>query len=182
MNEQDRTRYSKFLSYVLRHKPESIGIELDRQGWTDIATLLDRARAHGKKLTRAMLDEVVETNPKKRFAISEDGQRIRASQGHSVEVELGYEPATPPEILFHGTVAARLESIRRQGLLPMNRHHVHLSPDQATAQAVGRRRGDPIVLRILAAKMHQDGCPFYLSANNVWLTASVPPSYIEFER
>ncbi len=126
-----------------------------------------------------MLDEVVATSPKRRFAISEDGLRMRANQGHSTEVELGYRAATPPEILFHGTIATSLESIRAGGLERMQRHHVHLSPDRETARLVGARRGKPVVLRIWSGRMHRDGHSFFLSANGVWLTAAVPPTYIE---
>jgi putative RNA 2'-phosphotransferase len=178
MDEPARTKLSKFLSFVLRHEPGAIGITLDHQGWVEIATLLAQCKEHRKEISRSMLDEVVKTSPKQRFAISEDGLRIRASQGHSVEV--GYEAAVPPEVLFHGTVADRIDSIRLRGLLRMERHHVHLSADFTTAKTVGERRGKPVVLRVLAGKMHQDGHSFYLSANGVWLTEAVPPGYIDF--
>jgi putative RNA 2'-phosphotransferase len=180
MDDRTRTSLSKFLALVLRHAPEKIGIELNAQGWVAIESLLGQCRAHGKDISRAMLDEVVETSPKRRFAISEDGLMIRASQGHSVEVELGYEPATPPEVLFHGTVASNLESIKAGGLSKMQRHHVHLSFDAQTARTVGARRGKPVVLRIAAGRMHGDGYSFFLSANGVWLTERVPPQYIGF--
>jgi putative RNA 2'-phosphotransferase len=121
----------------------------------------------------------LETNPKGRFALSEDGTRIRASQGHSVEVELGYQPAVPPEVLYHGTVAAALAPIEEQGLLKMRRHHVHLSADVDTARAVGGRRGRPVVLRVRAGEMHRQGHTFYLSQNGVWLTDHVPPGFLE---
>ena len=181
MDERARTDLSKFLSFVLRHKPQAIDIRLDRQGWTEIAALLAQCRAHGKEISRSMLDELIETSPKQRFAVSNDGLRVRASQGHSIDVELGYAATIPPEVLFHGTVAARLESIRSRGLHRMKRHHVHLSQDSATALIVGGRRGKPIILRVLAGKMHQDGYTFCLSANGVWLTESVPACYIAFD-
>ena len=181
MDERDRTSLSRFLSLVLRHKPQAIDLPLDRQGWAEIAILLARCRAHGKHLSRSMLDEIVETSPKQRFAVSADGLRIRANQGHSIEVELGYEVSIPPEVLFHGTVASCLESIRSRGLHRMKRQHVHLSPDSATALIVGGRRGKPVLLRVLAGRMHQAGYTFCLSANGVWLTESVPACYIEFE-
>ena len=181
MDERARTSLSKFLSFVLRHEPQAIGIQMDRQGWVEIETLLAPCQSHKKQIFRAMLDEIVATNPKRRFALSEDGLRVRASQGHSVDVDLGYGAAVPPEVLFHGTVAANLESIRAGGLHRMERHHVHLSPDAATATVVGRRRGEPLVLRIQAGRMHREGLAFYLSANGVWLTESVPPSYIDRE-
>lgn len=179
MDERARTRVSKFLSFVLRHRPDSIGIELDDAGWVEVETLLRRSQASGTAIARAELEEVVATSPKRRFALSEDGLRIRASQGHSVEVELGYQPATPPEQLFHGTVASALESIRAQGLTRMARHHVHLSPDRATATNVGQRRGAPIVLTVRAGQMHRAGFVFYVSANGVWLTEHVPPEFLD---
>jgi putative RNA 2'-phosphotransferase len=174
------TAFSKFLSFVLRHEPGAIGIALDGQGWVEIDHLVAQCQAHGKPLSRELLETIVATSPKQRFAISEDGRRIRASQGHSVEVELGYEPAAPPAQLFHGTVASSLASIRATGLEQRERHHVHLSPDEATARTVGMRRGTPVVLRIAAARMHGAGHVFFLSANGVWLTEQVPPGYIEF--
>lgn len=179
MDDKARTNLSKFLSLVLRHHPDAIGIHLDQQGWTPIDALLTQCHAHGRDISRAMLDEIVQTNSKQRFAVSEDGLRIRANQGHSVDVELGYEHATPPEVLFHGTPADRIHSIRSQGLQRMKRHHVHLSPDAATARLVGERRGKAVVLRVLAGAMHRDGYLFYLTANGVWLTDAVPPGYIQ---
>lgn len=182
MGQPDKyTPLSKFLSRVLRHEPEAIGIGLDDQGWTGIDALLAQCRVHGKELSRELLDDIVRTSSKQRFAISEDGRRIRANQGHTVEVELGYEPAVPPNELFHGTVAKFLDSIRARGLDRMRRHHVHLSADVPTAAAVGARRGKPVVLRVLSGKMHADGHVFYLSTNGVWLTRAVPPEYLEFD-
>lgn len=179
MDQKALTALSKFLSFVLRHQPEAIGVALDRAGWVDIDQLVEKSRAHGKPLTRELVETIVATSPKQRFAISEDGRRVRASQGHSIDVDLGYEPAQPPEWLFHGTTAAGVSSIRSEGLKRMARHHVHLSPDTATARTVGMRRGKPVVLRIAAARMHRDGHVFYLSANGVWLTDEVPPEYID---
>jgi putative RNA 2'-phosphotransferase len=174
-----RTELSKFLSFVLRHRPEAIGLELDPNGWADIDDLVERARAHGKPLTREGVEAIAATSPKQRFAISEDGRRVRASQGHSVDVDLGYQPTVPPETLFHGTIAASLAAIRAGGLQRMERHHVHLSPDVETARVVGMRRGKPVVLRVAAGRMHRDGHVFFLSANGVWLTEHVPPLYID---
>ena len=171
---------SRFLSYVLRHNPDAIGLTLDRQGWAKVDELLERARAAGVPLDRATLRRVVAENDKQRFALSPDGERIRARQGHSIPVDLGLPPAQPPEFLYHGTARPNLPSIRRQGLLRGKRHHVHLSPDEATALQVGRRHGEPVVLRIRAGKMHRDGYRFYLTENRVWLTEHVPPRYIDF--
>lgn len=180
MDAKTLTRRSKFLSLVLRHQPELIGIALDPAGWVDIDELIQRCGAHGHALTREVVEEIVATSPKRRFAISEDGRRIRANQGHSVDVELGYEPAVPPDILYHGTVEASLVGIRATGLEKRARHHVHLSPDEATARTVGMRRGRPVILRIAAGRMVADGHVFHVSANGVWLVDAVPPEYISF--
>lgn len=174
------TRVSKFLSRVLRHDPGRIGIVLDAAGWTEVAALLEAARAHGVELSRAELEELVATSDKQRFALSDDGLRIRANQGHSVEVELELPPAAPPECLFHGTVAAFLPSIRAAGLIRGKRHHVHLSADRETATRVGARRGRPVVLVVHAAAMAAAGHTFYCSANGVWLVDAVPPEFLEF--
>jgi len=170
---------SRFLSYVLRHRPDDIGLTLDPEGWVDVEELLEACRAHGRVITRKHLDHVVATNNKKRFAFSENGARIRASQGHSVQVDLGYEPATPPELLYHGTVRRFLDSIRVAGLVRGSRHHVHLSADRETAETVGARRGRAVVLTIRAGEMARREIPFYRSANGVWLTEHVPPEYVD---
>lgn len=180
MNERDKIRTSKFLSLVLRHKPETIGIELDDAGWVEVEVLLAGCAEHGTVLSRDVLTEIVATSPKQRFAFSEDGKRLRANQGHSVEVELGYQASDPPARLFHGTVANAVEAIREAGLQKMQRHHVHLSPNRNTAANVGARRGRPVILVIRAGEMARAGHAFYLSANRVWLTEEVPVEYIEF--
>ncbi len=171
---------SKFLSLVLRHKPGDIGIVLDEQGWTDCQALIEAANRHGMKLDRATLEEIVRTSDKQRFALNPDGTRIRANQGHSVSVDLALAPQIPPEFLHHGTVGPFLDSIRRDGLQKGRRHHVHLSPDAATASKVGERRGKPIILRIRAAAMSAAGHEFFRSENGVWLADAVPPEFIEF--
>jgi putative RNA 2'-phosphotransferase len=172
------TRISKFLSLVLRHEPQRIGIVLDDAGWTDVAALLEAAAAHGVVITRDELAHVVATSDKQRFAL--DGDRIRANQGHSVEVDLALPPATPPALLYHGTVERVLHGIRELGLLKRERHHVHLSPDVATANKVGGRRGKPVVLAIRAGEMASAGHAFFCSENNVWLVEHVPPQFIDF--
>jgi putative RNA 2'-phosphotransferase len=176
----DLVRLSKFLSLVLRHEPERIGISLDPEGWVAVEDLLAAAARAGKPISREQLDLVVATNDMKRFAFSPDGVRIRASQGHSVEVDLGLPPVVPPERLFHGTATRFLDAIRADGLRPQSRQHVHLSPDEETAVKVGQRHGKPVVLVVLAGAMHQDGNVFYRSENGVWLTAAVPVRYLEF--
>lgn len=169
---------SKFLSLVLRHQPETIGVELDEAGWVDVATLLEGCARHGKAISMEQLREMVATNDKKRFEFSPDGLRIRASQGHSVSVELGYAPAPPPEVLYHGTAERNLPSIRAAGLVKGQRHHVHLSAEPRTATSVGQRYGKPVVLEIQSGRMVRDGFEFFLSTNGVWLTDRVPPEYI----
>lgn len=171
-------RLSKFLSLVLRHEPERLGLTLDAAGWVEVEQLLAACRKQQIPLTREQLDHVVATSEKKRFAFDETQTRIRASQGHSVTVELGYEPQVPPEILYHGTVEKFLPSIRVQGLLKGKRHHVHLSADEATACKVGARRGKPILLTVKAGEMHRAGHAFYRSANGVWLVDNVPVSFV----
>ncbi|GGV73073.1 RNA 2'-phosphotransferase [Streptomyces massasporeus] len=178
MDERRTVKVSKYLSKHLRHQPERIGLTLDEAGWVEIDTLIAAATAHGFRFTRDELDQVVATNDKRRFAV--EGTRIRASQGHSVEVDLGLAPATPPVRLYHGTVARSLSAIRAEGLRPMNRHAVHLSPDQETATRVGARRGRPVVLTVDADAMHRDGHVFHVSANGVWLTEAVPARYLRF--
>ncbi len=173
-------RSSKFLSLVLRHQPQTIGITLDAAGWTDVDALLRALAQHGHPLTRAQLGELVASSDKQRYALSPDGARIRANQGHSVEVELDLPVVAPPARLFHGTVAAVLPAIREQGLVKGARHHVHMSADLETATKVGGRRGAPVILAIRAEAMAEAGHVFYRSANGVWLTDHVPPAYIEF--
>jgi putative RNA 2'-phosphotransferase len=164
---------SKRLSFVLRHRPDSVGLVLDEAGWADVDDLLAALR-----MTRAELEHVVAANDKRRFAFDADGTRIRANQGHSVPVELGYEPAVPPDVLFHGTVERFVPSILAVGLRPGRRHAVHLSADVATARLVGGRRGRPVVLRVEAAAMAGAGHSFTRSPNGVWLTREVPPRYL----
>lgn len=168
------TRASKFLSLVLRHRPEAAGIMLDANGWADIDALLEGARKAKVPLTRSVLKLVVETNPKQRFAVDETGTRIRAVQGHSIAVDLAYVTATPPATLFHGTHAKVVDAILAGGLKPMRRTHVHLSADVETARAVGARRGRPVVLAVDAATMHAEGAPFWRATNGVWLCEAVP--------
>lgn len=177
----DTVKISKFLSLVLRHQPEKIGLQLDAAGWVSVAELLAACKAHGQTLTLAQLQEIVVENDKQRFAFSADGTQIRANQGHSLEVELGYAPTTPPAQLYHGTAQRFLASIKTQGLRKGQRHHVHLSADSATALKVGQRHGKPVVLTVNSAAMQQAGLVFYLSTNGVWLTEHVPSAYLAFE-
>lgn len=169
---------SKFLSLVLRHKPEVIGITLDAQGWVGVDHLLAQMEKNGRALSREELNMIVAQNDKKRFTFSEDGTRIRAAQGHSVSVRLGLEPVTPPEHLFHGTSEGALAAIYEQGLRPGNRQQVHLSADVKTAFKVGQRHGKPHVFLVAARLMQQAGHNFYQADNGVWLTDSVPAKFL----
>jgi RNA:NAD 2'-phosphotransferase (TPT1/KptA family)/predicted DNA-binding transcriptional regulator YafY len=179
MKEKDIVSISKFLSLVLRHQPQLIGIELDGQGWASIDELLKQANAHGYALNLELLNHVVETNSKKRFAFDESGRKIRASQGHSVDIELGYQAQTPPEILYHGTGEKSVPAIQQTGLEKRSRQHVHLSKDIETAIQVGSRHGKPAIFNVLAGEMYKNGYVFYLSENKVWLTDAVPAQFLK---
>ncbi|HEX2145411.1 MAG TPA: RNA 2'-phosphotransferase [Glycomyces sp.] len=178
VNERRLVRVSKFLSRHLRHDPDEIGIELDEHGWVQVDALLKAADEHGFPITREELDEVVSQNDKQRFAVR-DGQ-IRANQGHTVDVDLDLVSVEPPPVLFHGTTDRFLDGIREEGIKPMERHHVHLSPDRETAVKVGSRRGKPVILEIDAARMAEKDHRFYRSENGVWLTEYVPAWAIAF--
>lgn len=179
----DNTRVSKFLSYLLRHNPESIKLTLDEQGWADINELITLAGATGKKLTYERIINIVEIDNKQRFALSANKTHIRAVQGHSLKtVDIGFEALTPPALLLHGTAVKNLESIKRQGLLARNRQYVHLTEDNKTAIATGTRYGKPVVLTIDSLVMHNDGIAFFQADNGVWLTEQVPSNYIEVDK
>ncbi|GGF08123.1 RNA 2'-phosphotransferase [Hymenobacter cavernae] len=179
MNKNDNVKISKFLSKYLRHDPQAIGLELQEGGWVAVDDLLVACARHNLMLTHLELAEIVESSDKKRFAFDATGTLIRAQQGHSVPVDLQLTPLAPPAVLYHGTVAAALPDIWREGLQKMSRHHVHLSPDVETAQRVGGRRGKPVVLVVDAAALHKAGAVFYESGNGVWLVDQVPPGYLK---
>ena len=180
MKKHDTKRISKFLSLVLRHQPQTIGITLDENGWVDIGELLKGMALARNRVSREQLEHVVASNDKQRFTISDDGQRIRAKQGHSVEVDLGYQAATPPEYLCHGTPARFVKFIRASGLKKMNRHHVHMHADRKLAAEVGGRRGRPVLLIIRSLEMREAGNKFFVTENNVWLADHVPQEFIDF--
>jgi len=180
MTDKETVRTSKFLSLILRHEPERVGLELGDAGWVGVDELLKAVNSHGVSLTLDELKHIVATSDKKRFAFSENGRRIRASQGHSVEVDLQYPPQTPPELLYHGTATRFLDAIRQHGLQKMQRHDVHLSPETRVTLQVGGRHGKPMLLTIRAGDMHRAGFVFRCSANRVWLVDHVPPQFIEF--
>lgn len=169
---------SKFLARHLRHAPEQIGLALEPGGWVLVEDLIQACRRAGRSISIDELRECVEMNDKQRFAFDEPGTRIRANQGHSITVELGLPERIPPHELYHGTVERFMDSILRDGLCNMNRHHVHLSMDVATARKVGSRRGPPVVLVVAASRMSRNGYVFYRSDNGVWLTDHVPPAYL----
>ena len=169
---------SRLLSYILRHHPEQYGLHLDSEGWVDVSLLLEALEVRGQGMSPVELEKIVETNDKRRFAFSDDRTLIRAVQGHSVSVDIKWPAKCPPDELFHGTVERFLASIWEEGLQPMKRHHVHLSPNRETARQVGGRRGKAIVLRVDSLAMHQAGRVFRLSENGVWLVAHVPPKYL----
>lgn len=180
MNGKSKTNISKFLSLVLRHQPEKIGLELDENGWSDVEALLSKMAEHRFAVSLDELKEVVEENDKQRFSFNGDLTKIRANQGHSVDVELNLSVQVPPDYLYHGTVDKFVPQIRMEGLKKMNRHHVHLSKDKETAVKVGNRRGEAVILLVRSRQMYDNGMPFFLSENGVWLTDHVPPMFIEF--
>ena len=181
MNKQ-LDKISKFLSYILRHQPEAIGITLDSDGWVNIDNLIMQANQHGEPLTRELIELVVKTNDKKRFTISDDGLKIRAAQGHSTQqVKINHAEQIPPEFLYHGTATRFIDSIKKQGLVAGSRHYVHLSGDEKTAKKVGERHGKPVVLKVNTLQMYQQDFKFYLADNGVWLTNAVPNTFLIFD-
>lgn len=182
MTQNQLIKISKKLSFVLRHKPETIGLNLDEFGWTNTQELLEKFSTNFFPITLEQLKEVVEQNDKKRFAFSEDKTQIRASQGHSIQVNLGYQATEPPEILYHGTASRFLKSIQKQGLIKQNRTHVHLSADKETATKVGTRHGLPVILQVKAKEMQNAGFEFFISENKVWLTDQVPTKFLVFPK
>jgi putative RNA 2'-phosphotransferase len=170
---------SKFLSFVLRHEPQAIGVALDSEGWANVDALVAAAGQHGRVLDRALVEQVVATSEKKRFALSADGTCIRAVQGHSTQsVDIQFAQKVPPDVLYHGTAERFPESIRKEGLKPGARQYVHLSEDVNTATAVGQRHGKPTVLTVDARAMHGQGIKFYQAQNGVWLTANVSSCFM----
>jgi putative RNA 2'-phosphotransferase len=178
MSKDELKSISKTLSYVLRHRPDSVGLVLEDGGWVGVEDLLAALARSNKRLTRDVLDRVVAENDKQRFEFSADGLRIRARQGHSAEVDLGYEPSNPPAQLYHGTATKSLESILATGLNKGQRHHVHLSTNIETMIQVGMRHGKPVVVAVDAARMQADGFEFFVTGNEVWLTDHVPAEYL----
>ncbi len=178
MTEENKKRIGKFLSYVLRHEPDKIGIELDENGWANVQELIEKCKKHRCHFSMNDLIEIVETNDKKRYSFNEKRNKIRANQGHSIDIDLGLSPVEPPEFLYHGTATRFLNSIMEEGIVKGSRQHVHLSKDKQTAEKVGSRHGKVAILTILSGKMHEDGILFYQSDNGVWLTDYIDVKYI----
>jgi len=177
---QDLVQISKYLSWILRHDPDEIGVTLDEGGWVEVETLMARAHQVGIALDEATLRRIAAGDDKQRFSLSEDGQKLRANYGHSIPVDLGLEPVAPPEHLYHGTARHFLGSIRRAGLVRRGRNYVHLSPDENTARRVGQRHGEPVILIVEAGLMHRHGHLFYSATDGTWLTERVPAGYLRF--
>lgn len=178
MTEQEKKRIGKFLSLVLRHRPETIGIEVDANGWVQVQELIEKSKKHNYQFSRNELTEIVETNDKKRYSFNEKRYKIRANQGHSINIDLALTATEPPEYLYHGTSTRSINSIMEKGIMKQNRQHVHLSKNKDTAIKVGSRHGKPCVLVIMAKQMYEDGIIFYESDNGVWLTDYVDVKYI----
>lgn len=177
MNDKTIKKTSKFLSYILRHNPDKLGLILDEQGWVSVEELLTKLN----NVSMEQLEYVVANNNKKRFAFNEDKTKIRANQGHSIKIDLAYSPIEPPEFLYHGTATKNITSIQKGGIIKGSRHHVHLSADIDTATNVGQRHGKPIILMVQSKAMYEAGHEFFLSENGVWLTDFVPTAFIDWE-
>lgn len=180
MNKSQQIKLSKFLSLILRHKPHSVGIELDKKGWAETKSLLKGLKRKGFILGLEDLKEVVKTDNKQRYIFSEDYSKIRANQGHSLDVDLDLVQTEPPEFLFHGTTKKNINSIKERGIVRGTRQYVHLSENRETADDVGKRYGKPHILIIKAKEMYSAGFKFYLSENQVWLCDHVEPQFIIF--
>jgi putative RNA 2'-phosphotransferase len=180
MSDLSLVRLSRFLSLVLRHNPGAIDLRLDAEGWAGVEDLLAAALSHKVDIDRNVLERIVAEDAKRRYSFSADGTKIKANYGHSIEVDLRLLAQDPPEILYHGTATANLDSIKRNGIKSGRRRYVHLSVDAATAAVVGKRHGKPAVLKIDARRMRATGFDFYHSEAGIWLTRTVPPAYIVF--
>lgn len=174
----NKTSLSKYIALILRHKPETIGITLDENGWASVSELLSGINASGNKIDMQTLEEIVAEDEKQRYSFNADKTKIRANQGHSINVDVELKKAEPPEILFHGTGEKFVPSIKSEGLKPKSRLYVHLSKDRETAVKVGSRHGKPVVFEVNSSEMSRNGFEFFLSENGVWLTKIVPAEYL----
>ncbi|MFB5652563.1 RNA 2'-phosphotransferase [Leptospira wolffii] len=177
MNDE-LTKISKHISYVLRHNPDSIGLKLDSHGWADVKELISKSEDHGIYCSIETIHRILVQSKKSRFELSSNGKRIKAKHGHSIQVEIGLLPNFPPSILYHGTTLKNIESIKENGILRMSRVYVHLSTNPIEARKIGERHGKPLVFAIKAQEMHRNGYEFYISDNNIWLTKVVPKEFI----
>lgn len=181
--ERRLERISKFISMILRHKPEVIGITLDEHGWADVDELIKGINETGEEIefSKDTLEIIVKTDKKQRYSFSQDKTLIRANQGHSIPVDVELEKKEPPKVLYHGTGIKSVKAIQEQGLLPMERLYVHLSTDVETATNVGKRHGTPVIFKVNAEQMQKDSYDFFQSVNGVWLTKEVPVKYLELK-
>lgn len=181
--ERRLERLSKFISMILRHKPQVIGITLDEHGWADVDELIKGINETGEEIefNKDTLETIVKTDKKQRYSFSQDKTLIRANQGHSIPVDVELEKKEPPKVLYHGTGVKSVKAIQEQGLLPMERLYVHLSIDVKTATNVGKRHGTPVIFQVNTEQMQKDGYDFFQSVNGVWLTKEVPAKYLELE-
>ena len=178
---KDLVKLGRFISLVLRHSPETIGLKLDENGWADVADLMSGMNKKGRRIDFETLNEIVKTNNKKRYEFSEDFKKIRACQGHSIDVDLELKPVQPPEFLYHGTAVRNLDIIKSEGIKKISRQYVHLSEDRETAYNVGSRHGKPFIIKVLSGDMYRNGKNFYISKNNVWLSEDIESRYLVFE-
>lgn len=179
MTPKEMTRISKFMALVLRHKPETIGLTLNKEGWVSVYEFITAMNTHGYHLNMVSLKQIIEADSKGRYSLDEKEHNIRANQGHSTEVELTFKEVSPPKELFHGTHKDAVDAIFKKGIMKMQRHHVHLSKDVSTAKMVGERRGSPVIFVVDAEQMSYDGFKFFISDNGVYLTDHVPSKYIK---
>ena len=180
-HKDENVKLGRFISYILRHHPEAVNLELDEKGWADMEELINKINLSGSAIDFAKLDEIVKTNDKKRYEFSDDYKKIRACQGHSINVDLNLKPVKPPQYLYHGTTLKNIDIIKKEGLRKISRQYVHLSVDYETAYNVGKRHGKPYIIKVKAGKMHDDGHVFYLSKNKVWLSEDINSEYLIFE-
>ena len=178
--KKNLNKLGRFLSFILRHSPQTINIKLDKNGWTDVNELIKGINENGKKINFEMLNEIVETNDKKRYEFNENFTKIRACQGHSLDVDLELKSVMPPKFLYHGTAERFLPKIKSEGIKKISRQYVHLSETYETAYNVGKRHGKPFIIKVLAEKMYKDGIKFFISKNGVWLTDDIEVKYLEF--
>ncbi|AKP44796.1 TPA: RNA 2'-phosphotransferase [Clostridioides difficile] len=177
MSKKDKL--SIFISLILRHKPETIGIKLDDYGYADVNELIEKINNTGRNINIEILEQIVKEDNKQRYSFNDDRSKIRANQGHSINVNVELRELEPPKYLYHGTATRFLDNIKNEGIIKQSRLYVHLSRDIDIAVKVGKRHGTPVILKINTGKMYENGYKFYLSENNVWLCEYIPFKYVE---